>query len=108
MRNKDGFSTIEEIYEEGTPVVRVFNTGLITVGGTYLHQYERKTIFTPLTNLSTTSFSIYKEVDVRSYAQASGFNPLKDWSWREIEEEADEWIKEIEGVLNDVSKTASV
>lgn len=97
MRNTDHGFTIEEIYSEGTPVVRVFDTGLITVGGTHLHLYSRKTMITPLSNLSTISFSVYNEVDVRSYAQASGFNPLKDWSWREIEEEADEWIKEIEG-----------
>ena len=97
MRNKDDGFTIEEIYAEGTPVVRVFDTGLITVGGTYLHLYSRfrKVEHSLNSGLFAYGFSLYKEVDIRGYASSSGFNPLKDWSWREIEEEADEWIKEI-------------
>ena len=90
---EQGWFSIEEIYEQGTPVVRVFSDGLITVGGSYLHLFEK--MYLPLLNYEfiKSEQSKYKEVDVKGFSTVG--NLLKDWSWREIEEEADEWIKDI-------------
>ena len=91
--------TIEEIYEQGTPVVRVFETGLISVGGTYLHHFAR---IRQVDNydLFVYGFSLYQEVDVRGF-NTSGNSLLTDWSWQRIEEEADNWISEIEEIENE-------
>ena len=93
MKEESGLS-IEEIYEQGTPVVRIFDQGLIAVGGSYLHLYSRG--YKNLLNYSylQSKESLYTEIDVKGFSTVG--NLLKDWSWREIEEEADEWIKEIE------------
>ena len=91
---EQGWFSIEEIYEQGTPVVKIFPDCLITVGGSYLHYYQRS--YLPLLNYThlDSKQSKYKEVDVRGFSSVG--NLLKDWSWREIEDEADEWIKDIE------------
>ena len=93
IRQDDGM-TIEDIYEQGTPVVRVFESGLIAVGGTYLHLFKR---IRQVDNydLFSYGFSLYKEIDVRGF-NTSGNSLLKDWSWQQIEKEADEWIEDIE------------
>lgn len=93
MKEESGLS-IEEIYEQGTPVVRIFDQGLIAVGGSYLHLYSK--IYKNLLNYYylQSKERLYTEIDVKGFSTVG--NLLKDWSWREIEEEADEWIKEIE------------
>ena len=90
---EQGWFSIEEIYEQGPPVVRFFENGLITAGGSYLHLFKKT--YLPLLNYTylESKQSKYKEVDVKGFSTVG--NLLKDWSWREIEEEADEWIKDI-------------